>query len=263
MVTAHLTVTKDGQEVGKMYPARWYFRKHEDMPTTEVAIRRSFSEDIYLVLAAFEPGEQSATIELVVNPLVNWLWFGFGVVGIGTLIALLPESTFAFAAASAPGVAGQATTVGLILLLLLGAPGRAMAQVTVFTALERAVRADIKCTCGCRRSLGLCGMPNCHGEAEQMAADAASSSRRARTTSRCWRRSCSEQGPQALMVPPNEGFNRTARIFPIVAGVAGLALVGVTAFRWSRRKSDDAAAPRRPSTPTLDARLDDELRDLD
>src|SRR5687767_3543356 len=37
MVTAHLTVTKDGQEVGKMYPARWYFRKHEDMPTTEVA----------------------------------------------------------------------------------------------------------------------------------------------------------------------------------------------------------------------------------
>ena len=30
-------------------------------------------EDIYLVLAAFEPGEQSATVELVVNPL-NWLW---------------------------------------------------------------------------------------------------------------------------------------------------------------------------------------------
>ena len=122
MVTAHLTVTKDGQEVGKMYPARWYFRKHEDQPTTEVAIRRSFSEDIYLVLAAFEPGEQSATVELVVNPLVNWLWAGFGVVGLGTLIALLPESTFAFAVASAPGAAGQATTVGLILLMLLGAP---------------------------------------------------------------------------------------------------------------------------------------------
>jgi cytochrome c-type biogenesis protein CcmH/NrfF len=73
----------------------------------------------------------------------------------------------------------------------------------------------------------------------------------------------SEQGPSALMVPPNEGFNRTARIFPIVAGVAGLALVGVTAFRWSRRKSDDGAAPEAPIDPTIDARLDDELRDLD
>ena len=39
---------------------------------------------------------------MVVNPLINWLWFGFGVVGIGTLIALLPEATFAFAAAMRP-----------------------------------------------------------------------------------------------------------------------------------------------------------------
>jgi hypothetical protein len=262
MVTAHLTVTKDGQEVGKMYPARWYFRKHEDQPTTEVAIRRGFSEDIYLVLAAFEPGEQSATIELVVNPLVNWLWFGFGVVGIGTLIALLPEATFAFATATAPGVAGQATTVGLLLLMLLGAPGRALAQVTVFTELEKVVRADIKCTCGCRRSLALCGMPNCHGEAEQMAVIRKFIAQ-GQNHQQVLVSFVKEQGPEALMVPPNEGFNRTARIFPIVAGVAGLALVGVTAFRWSRRKTDDNAAAEAPIDPTIDARLDDELRDLD
>ena len=64
------------------------------------------------------------------------------------------------------------------------------------------------------------------------------------------------------MVPPNEGFNRTARIFPIVAGVAGLALVGVTAFRWSRRRTA-RRRPRGAHRPDLDARLDDELRDLD
>jgi cytochrome c-type biogenesis protein CcmF len=262
MVTAHLTVTKDGQEVGKMYPARWYFRKHEDMPTTEVAIRRGFAEDIYLVLAAFEPGAQSATIELVVNPLVNWLWVGFGVVGLGTLIALLPESTFAFATATAPGVAGQATTVGLILLMLLGLPGRALAQVTMFTALEKAVRADVKCTCGCRRSLGLCGMPNCHGEAEQMAL-MRTFIEQGQNHQQVLASFVAAQGPQALMVPPNEGFNRTARIFPVVAGIAGLVLVGVTAVRWSRRKGADASTEQAPIDPTLDARLDDELRDLD
>ena len=65
------------------------------------------------------------------------------------------------------------------------------------------------------------------------------------------------------MVPPDEGFNRTARIFPVVAGVAGLVLVGVTAVRWSRRRSAETSTEQAPIDPTLDARLDDELRDLD
>ena len=38
MVTAHITRarTRTGSDLGKMYPAKWYFRKHEDQPTTEV-----------------------------------------------------------------------------------------------------------------------------------------------------------------------------------------------------------------------------------
>ena len=40
MITAHLTVFEDGAEIGKMYPAKWFFRKREEEPTTEVAIRR-------------------------------------------------------------------------------------------------------------------------------------------------------------------------------------------------------------------------------
>src|SRR5688500_2556731 len=44
MITAHTTVFRDGEELAKMYPAKWFFRKHEDQPTTEVAIRRSISE---------------------------------------------------------------------------------------------------------------------------------------------------------------------------------------------------------------------------
>ena len=90
MITAHTTVFRDGEELAQMYPARWFFRKHESEPTTEVAIRRTFAEDIYLVLAAFDLEEQSASMEIVVNPLVNWVWLGFGVLALGTGIALLP-----------------------------------------------------------------------------------------------------------------------------------------------------------------------------
>ena len=85
-----------------MYPARWFFRKHEDQPTTEVAIRRTFAEDLYIVMPQFEAAQQSANIEITVNPLVNWVWFGFGVLALGTLIALLPETAFAFASARVP-----------------------------------------------------------------------------------------------------------------------------------------------------------------
>ena len=55
MVTAHVTVKDtNGKELGKMNPAKWYYRKHEEEPTTEVAIRRSFAEDLYIVMPAFE-----------------------------------------------------------------------------------------------------------------------------------------------------------------------------------------------------------------
>jgi cytochrome c-type biogenesis protein CcmF len=85
MVTGHITV-KDakGEVIEQMRPAKWYFRKHEEEPTTEVAIRRSFAEDLYIVMPAFEVEEQTASVEVHINPLVNWVWFGFGILAIGT-----------------------------------------------------------------------------------------------------------------------------------------------------------------------------------
>jgi len=102
MVTADTTVLRNGKEFARMYPARWFYRQHEEEPTSEVAIRRGFAEDVYLVLAAFSVDEQSAGMSIVVNPLVNWVWAGFGVLAFGTGIALLPETAFSFALAAIP-----------------------------------------------------------------------------------------------------------------------------------------------------------------
>ena len=54
-----------------MVPAKWFYARHEESPTTEVAIRRRPAEDLYIVLAGAELSEQSANFELVVNPLVS------------------------------------------------------------------------------------------------------------------------------------------------------------------------------------------------
>ena len=93
MITGYLTVFVGGKEVDKMYPGKWFFRHHENEPTTEVAIRRSMAEDLYIVLAADRQSAatQAASLQIVVNPLVNWIWFGFGMLAFGTGIALLPE----------------------------------------------------------------------------------------------------------------------------------------------------------------------------
>jgi cytochrome c-type biogenesis protein CcmF len=84
MITADTTLVRDGKEVARMYPARWFYRKHEDEATTEVAIRRGFAEDVYLVMPAFSVEEQSASMGIHINPLVNWVWAGFGVLALGT-----------------------------------------------------------------------------------------------------------------------------------------------------------------------------------
>ena len=67
-----------------------------------MAIRRGFWEDVYVVMAAFDVQQQTGQFHVVVNPLVNWIWFGFGILALGTLVAMLPESSFAFAASRVP-----------------------------------------------------------------------------------------------------------------------------------------------------------------
>jgi cytochrome c-type biogenesis protein CcmH/NrfF len=61
MVTADVEVSRDGKVVARMYPARWFWAGREGEPTTEVALRRGPAEDLYLVLAGYDAGEQSTT----------------------------------------------------------------------------------------------------------------------------------------------------------------------------------------------------------
>src|SRR5216684_2199720 len=122
MVTGYMAIFKGGKQIDTMYPARWFYRKHEGEPTTEVAIRRAFSGDLYLTLAVNKTdiGTQNASLEMFVNPLVDWIWMGFGLMALGTGIALLPEATYSFAQAKMPGEAAVTTAAILVALLLPG-----------------------------------------------------------------------------------------------------------------------------------------------
>ena len=258
-VTGHFTVLRGGEELTKMYPARWFFRKHEDQPTTEVAIYRTLAEDFYVVMPKFNLSDQSVDVEVVLTPLVNWVWLGFGMLAIGTLIALLPDTVFAFAGASVP--AGATTTAALLLALSMSTD--VFGQPALHTDLEQGVREKIMCSCGaCRRSLARCGMPSCHGEAEQMEKLRTFIKEGMSDEDTILAAFVKDRGSyDVLMSPPNTGFNRMAWLFPYM--VAGTALVGlfVAARRWSSASRPATAGPS--IDPALDARLDDELRNLD
>jgi cytochrome c-type biogenesis protein CcmH/NrfF len=73
---------------------------------------------------------------------------------------------------------------------------------------------------------------------------------------------------EPLASPIDTGFNRLAWAFPYLLGTGGLVLVGTVALRWSRRsgeaaKADAMGTPASSQDAALEARLDDELRDLD
>src|SRR4029077_6628278 len=92
MVTGEVTALVGGKVIDHLRPAKWFFHKHESEPTTEVAIRRGPAEDLYITLGNYDLAEGNVTLKLVVNPVVDWIWFGFMLLAIGTGIALLPES---------------------------------------------------------------------------------------------------------------------------------------------------------------------------
>ena len=268
MVTSHLTVFRDGKEISRMYPAKWFFRKHESEPTTEVAIRRSFSEDLYLVLGAYDVKEQSASLEMTVNPLVDWVWVGFGVLAIGTGIALLPEQAFSFAMARLPA---EAVTSTMLLLSLLLTPGVLRAQTAEQvqpaqrSELQRRLESEIVCTCSCRRALDNCGMMNCQGHASQQA-KILSHIAAGKDHDAIIAAFVTEFGGQDILSAPiDEGFNRLAWLFPYLLGVAGLITVVFVTRRWSHHPSMPAHAMAGDVglDRDLNERLDDELRNLD
>jgi cytochrome c-type biogenesis protein CcmF len=261
MITGHVTVFSDGKELAKMEPARWFFAKHEDQPTSEVAIRRAPGEDVYIVLAAYEVESQVGIYAVTINPLVNWIWLGFGILALGTGIALMPERAFALASARVPE--GAATSALLLILLLL--PVTAGAQTMIpRNELRKQLEGDLMCTCGgCKAPMNNCPMgPSCHGLKEQREKlekylDAGMNREQIRAAF------VKDHGGQDVLAAPlNEGFNKLAWVLPYIAGGTGAALVGLVAFRWSRKR-DDEPAPAVKQEDALSARLDDELRDLD
>ena len=81
---------RGSQSLGTMEPERRVY-KSSQQPTSEVSIRRRLNEDVYINFAGLSTDNQRAVVQAYVFPLVSWIWIGFWVLAMGTIVCLVPS----------------------------------------------------------------------------------------------------------------------------------------------------------------------------
>jgi cytochrome c-type biogenesis protein CcmF len=85
-----LGVHKAGRKIATLVAEKNNHWLLENPWVTEVAIRSSLKEDLYVILGGLEQ-DGLASFQLVVNPLINWLWIGGGLLFVGAAVAMWPS----------------------------------------------------------------------------------------------------------------------------------------------------------------------------
>jgi len=84
----------EGNFLEVMKPAKSFYPT-QPQPLTEVAILRSFMEDLYLIFSSENGDEKgSVTIRVFINPLIGWAWMALPVftLGVGISLTYRPKS---------------------------------------------------------------------------------------------------------------------------------------------------------------------------
>ncbi|MEI8131433.1 MAG: heme lyase CcmF/NrfE family subunit [Leptolinea sp.] len=85
-------VTKNGRDLGELYPRRDYYYESQQ-PMTIPGVRSTLEDDVYVLLVDWLPiTADGATFKIYHNPLVNWLWVGGYIFVLGTLVAAWPDA---------------------------------------------------------------------------------------------------------------------------------------------------------------------------
>ena len=89
VITAALRAFSGGRDLGPLDARRTLFLTGQDS-TTDIGLRSTLRDDLYVTLVGWTAGGD-ATLRLLVNPLVVWIWAGGLVLTAGAAIAMVPE----------------------------------------------------------------------------------------------------------------------------------------------------------------------------
>jgi len=97
---ALVSVARNGKQIGSLTSEKRQYVTSEQL-MTEVGIRPTPLEDLYIILSAVDdldaavnndPKAQGVDLQVLVKPLVNWIWYGGLILAVGSLIGLWPST---------------------------------------------------------------------------------------------------------------------------------------------------------------------------
>jgi cytochrome c-type biogenesis protein CcmF len=91
VVGADVELLRNGVVIGVLDP-RMNFYRSQDTPVPTPAVRSRIAGDVYINLMAFTENGQSATLRVILEPFVPWIWFGALVVALGAVVSAWPVS---------------------------------------------------------------------------------------------------------------------------------------------------------------------------
>jgi cytochrome c-type biogenesis protein CcmF len=100
LVWANLMAFRDSTPLQRFTPGQRFY-PNQQSSFASVDARYRWNEDLYLILSSFEHDGSSATIKVIINPMISWIWIGGGVILLGVIVAVLPERRLALLAVRA------------------------------------------------------------------------------------------------------------------------------------------------------------------
>ncbi len=117
MYIATMPVERDGRYLYDLHPGRAVFRATEEMPISEIDIRSTPLEDLYVALVNFDPQTQQAVFKIFVSPFTWFFWFGGVLMVLGTTICLWPTRESIDSLRPGHGNWGRAAVFGALVAL--------------------------------------------------------------------------------------------------------------------------------------------------
>ena len=89
---ALLDVYKNGKKLMQLAPEKRFYIASQTSSTV-VANHSTLENDLYVIYEGKNPDSDKPIIKVFLNPLINWIWIGVGIVVLGTFVALIPKTS--------------------------------------------------------------------------------------------------------------------------------------------------------------------------
>jgi cytochrome c-type biogenesis protein CcmF len=281
MIFTDMTIVDEaGNEKGQVAPAKFIYRTHPQMPTTEVAIRSRLAEDVYVIMSTVDPSTRRGTFRVIIRPLVAWIWLGGIVLLLGSILSMWPtgrellreEATRPRRLRFSPATAVVA--LAIVIATMMAWAGVALAQndssstlhagsVVINDPVERQLFGRLLCQCGdcARLPLDTCACSWADDKRVEVRAQLAAGVE----PTKIQESFRAQYGAAALAIPSDAGLDRALWAVPLGAMLFAAGLVIVIGRRWQRRGAEtrSTTVARAKAELEYDSRLDEELERLE